>query len=312
MSSRLPTALSSFAAFAAIAAAQAPSSAPEPGSRNARTGVTTYSESVSRDLFSACDSDSDDRLDVFEAGDSLDAVRDAKDAAGFERLDTDRDGFVSWPEFDRHFWAIVQRGGAFHVRPCRSLAEPSPERQEARPASPLQVFLRLHDKNGNGGLDPDELEQMVRTTNLPPSLGSELRKLDQDMSGRVDEAELAPAFELLRPFVTGTPGAPAAASGALPPPWQAADTDGNGRIDQEEFASVLRRLDPTLARWAQVLLRALDKNGDGSLVGSELPQPERPVRHGTANNHRRAPTLLPSGTLTQAASDAPLLPAGDR
>jgi Ca2+-binding EF-hand superfamily protein len=308
MSSWLASVVLFVAATATLVPAQDAGSKQE-GSRGTRTGVQSYSESLSRDLFSACDADSDDRLDVFEASEALDAVAEPKDSAGFQRLDTDRDGFVSWPEFDQHFWTVVQRGGPFHVRPCRSLVEQARERQEARPASPLQSFLRLHDKNDNGGLDPDELEQMVRATNLPPTIGTQLRGLDHDRSGRVDEAELAPVWELLRPLVAGAGQGAGATTGVLPPPWQAGDLDGNGRIDTEELKAVLRRLDPALARWAQYLLRALDRDGDGGLGAGELPQPKRPVRHGTAaHRDASAPAATPNQTVSQASHD-PALPA---
>ncbi|MBL8729724.1 MAG: hypothetical protein JNM25_14950 [Planctomycetes bacterium] len=307
--SRLPLASLLLAATATLASAQSVA-APESGRRAPRTGVSSYSESVSRDLFSACDADSDDRLDVFEASDALDSIGGPKDSAGFQRLDTDRDGFVSWPEFDQHFWNVVQRGGAFHVRPCRSLVEPAPERQEAGPASPLQSFVRMYDKNGNGGLDPDELDQMVRATNLPPSIGGELRGLDHDRSGRIEEAELAPWFELLRGLVPGAGRPATAASGSLPPPWQAGDLDLDGRIDVGELTALLRRLDPALVRWAPQLLRALDSDGDGRLGPTELPQPERPLRHGTAARHLQPPGDAPNPTVSQAGTPASLPAAG--
>jgi Ca2+-binding EF-hand superfamily protein len=307
--SRLANACLLLVATAALAPAQSAGSPPT-DRRAPRTGVTSYSESVSRDLFSACDADSDDRLDVFEASDALDAVTEPKDNQGFQRLDTDRDGFVSWPEFDQHFWTVVQRGGAFHVRPCRSFVEQAPERQEARPASPLQGFLRMHDKNGNGGLDPEELDQMLRATNPPPSIGKELRSLDQDRSGRIEEAELAPWFELLRGLVPGAGRASAAPSGSLPPPWQAGDLDLDGRIDDAELTAVLRRLDPALVRWAPHLLRALDTNGDGRLSPGELPQPERPLRHGATTGQLLVPGDTTNPTVSQASNPASLPAAG--
>ncbi len=318
MSFRLALTPLLLAATAALAPAQAGGDTPSPGKRAARTGVQGYSESVSRDLFSACDADSDDRLDVFEASEALDAVASPKDSTGFQRLDTDRDGFVSWPEFDLHFWNVTQRGGVFHVRPCRTLVEQAPERQEARPASPLQGFLRMHDKNGNGGLDPDELEQMVQATNLPPAIGGELRGLDHDHSGRIEEAELAPWFELLRGLVPGAGSSTATAAGVLPPPWQAADQDGNGRIDGKELNTILQRLDPALVRWTAQLLRALDRDGDSSLGANELPPPQPPARHGTPARTTPAPTAptpgapaprAPTTTVSQVSNDALSLPA---
>ncbi|MBX3461601.1 MAG: hypothetical protein KF830_00380 [Planctomycetes bacterium] len=292
MSLRLRSALA-----VAVLAAAPPGLAQDAGRaapRAPRGGVPSYSESVSRDLFAACDADSDDRLDVFEAADALDCIDSPRDSQGFQRLDLDRDGFVSWPEFDRYFWTVVQRGDPFHVRPCRQLVESAPERQEARPASPLQAFLRLFDKNGNGGLDADEVEAMVRAASLPPPIATQLRALDLDRSGRIEEAELAPWFELVRSLVPGVGKEAMAGASTLPPPWQSADADGNGRLEASELAALLRRLDPALVRWAPHLLRALDRDGDGALAPSELPAAVRPPRHGTALGPRTAPTATVS------------------
>ncbi|MBL9079131.1 MAG: hypothetical protein JNL08_16635 [Planctomycetes bacterium] len=273
-----------------------------------RTGLQSYSESISRDLFTACDADSDDRLDVFEASDALDAIAGPKDSAGFQRYDTDRDGFVSWLEFDQQFWDTAQRGSTFRVRPCRNLGESTVERQQAQTLSPLQAFLRMHDKNGNGALDPDEVEAIVTTAGLQPTVGTQLRAQDRDRSGRIDEAELAPWFEQLRGMLPGTVGAADPARGSLPAPWQAGDRDGNGRLDAAELADLLRRLDPMLARWAEHLVRALDRDGDNALDHKELPVPETPSRHGPALRHPSGSGTTPGRTLSRATAEPTLVP----
>ena len=285
---------------ASVLAAQEPRPArsAESAGRSAppRTSVHSYSERASRDLFTACDADSDDRLDLFEACEALESLEDPKDSEAFLRLDSDRDGFLSWPEFDHHLWSIVQKGGSLHVRPCRHLVDQAPERQEARAATPLQRFLRLHDANGNGGLDAPEIDQMVRRTGLPPAIVGQLRTLDHDQSGRIEVAELAPWFELLRGLVPEAGAEPPAPGGALPPPWRTEDLDADGRIDEAELTAMLRRLDPSLPRWAAHLLRNLDRNRDGALDATELPAVRRAARPGTsaAPSVRPAPTPAPS------------------
>lgn len=262
---------------AGLAVGQATPKAGQPG-QGARPGIErtfrgSCSEAISRDLFSACDADGDDRLDVFEASEALDTVREPRDTAGFARLDGDRDGYVTWPEFQTLLQATLQRGDAFKVRTVRAFRAPA---EQARPAAPVLKLLQLYDTNQNGGLDPGEIDRYLRDNSLP-GLGTQLRSLDADRNGRVDAQELAPWLALL----PGRPvsDSPASANARLPEPWDAADTNQNGSLDAKELAVVLRRLDPSLAHWAADLLRALDRSRDGALQPDELP-PRTPL--GTA------------------------------
>ncbi|HEX5052019.1 MAG TPA: hypothetical protein VFZ65_09625 [Planctomycetota bacterium] len=257
------------------APAQLPRRTPVPDARLTpptapQTSVDTHSETTSRDLFSACDADGDDRLDLFEVSDAFDSIMGPQDSAGFLRLDLDRDGFVSWPEFDAHFLAIVKRGGSFRVRTCRRLVQQAPERQPAQTATPLEQFLHMFDANGNGGLDPAECDRIVEQSGLPPELGSRLRMLDLDQSGRVEATELAPWFEQLRGLLPTAGAARPDAAHELAPPWSAADRDHDGAIDATELDRVLRSLDPGLSRWTRQLLRRLDLDHSGSLSPAEL------------------------------------------
>ena len=109
--------------------------------------------------------------------------------------------------------------------------------------------------------------------------------LDLDGSGEVDEAELAPWFELLR----GGNRRPTDRVGGkqLPAPWQAADLDHDDRLDDDELARVLRAIDPALARWSTDLRKALDRNGDGKIEVGELPvaAPPDPTAGGQLPKH---------------------------
>lgn len=263
-----------------------------PPPKPARTAVRTWSEPVSRDLFSGCDTDADDRLDLFEASEALDTVQDPKNSEAFARLDTDRDGFLSWPEFDQHFWSVTQLGTTFHVRPSRQHVDQSPENREARAATKLQIFLMNHDENGDGALDPTEVEHMVVRTEVPPNIAAKLRGLDRDGTGKIEEAELAPWFESLRGRVPEATPAPLPRGGALLPPWHDNDTDQNGKIDAKELAATLRRLDPALARWADALLKLLDRDKDGVLTADELPAPRKSQRETAAANPTAAKTTV--------------------
>jgi Ca2+-binding EF-hand superfamily protein len=241
-----------------------------------RTSIDTHSERASRELFRGCDADSDDRLDLFEATDALETLDDPKDSRSFLLLDGDRDGYLTWTEFDAHFHAIVQRGAVFRVRTCRQQVAVAPELQPAAPATPTQRFLQLHDKNQNGGLDPEEVDRIVQQAGLLPAIGGQLKQLDIDRSGRIEEAELAPWFD--QPWFQQLgarmvmPGIePAAPPSPLPPPWTAIDASGDGRVDLDELTRALRRLDPGLARWAKHLLQQVDRDGDGAASAAELP-----------------------------------------
>lgn len=244
--------------------------------QNGESSADVHTEARSREMFTACDGDSDDRLDLFEASEALETLGDPKDIEAFQRLDRDRDGYVTWPEFDQHFRSIVQRGITFRVKTCRRLVPQAPEQQQARPLSPMQRFVQTYDKNGNGGLDPSEIDDLVKVIQLPPVISTSMKALDLDLSGRVEETELAPFFDRLRGSIA-IPGLelPKSAT-ALPAAWAPIDTNGDGVIDQAELKSALRHLDPTLARWAALLLKQLDRDKDGTLDASELPGGESP------------------------------------
>ncbi|MCU0865467.1 MAG: hypothetical protein MUC36_16910 [Planctomycetes bacterium] len=245
---------------------------PPPVERTYRGAVD---EAQSRDLFTACDSNADDRLDIFEAGSSLSLVRGAQDTEGFGRIDKDRDGFLAWPEFDQALRRALAGGGTMKARPNRALAVPLPE---PRAATRLQQFLQMHDSNRNGGIDPGELDQFLRQANLPPGIASQLRLLDQDRSGRLEATELAPWLDrLAAPTPAAAPAEPAKTS-SLPAPWGVADADVSNSIDEAELGRVLRHLDPLLGNWAAALKQLLDRNRDGVLQAAELtPDPASAV-----------------------------------
>jgi Ca2+-binding EF-hand superfamily protein len=260
----------------ATASAQSTAAPQDPNQAKTKPGTErtfrgSCSTSLSRDLFHAADLDGDDRLDVFEAHDALESMRDLRDHDGFARLDRDRDGFVSWPEFDQCLQKSLQGGGTFKIHLVRKLTAVAPE---ARPATPLQKFLQLHDSNGNGELDPAEVDKFLRESDLSPTLGAQLKTLDHDRSGRIEEAELAPWFEQLPGRGPTEPVGPAS---PLPPPWSTADQNRDGVLDADEWKALLRRLDPTLDRVADSLRERLDLSRDGKLQADELPG-RKPVR----------------------------------
>ena len=60
-----------------------------------------------------------DRLDLFEAAAAIEAIGSPRERDAFRRMDRDRDGFLSFPEFDALFRSVIQRGDTFRVRVCR-------------------------------------------------------------------------------------------------------------------------------------------------------------------------------------------------
>lgn len=242
----------------------------EPPSRGA-SSADTHTDARSREMFTACDGDSDDRLDLFEASEALETLGDPKDGSAFRRLDQDRDGYLTWPEFDHHFRSVVQRGATFRVRTCRRLVTQAPEQLQPGQATPLQRFLKLYDQNGNGGLDPAEIDLLVQKAGLLPVVGTQLKALDLDKSGRIEETELAPFFESMRGSLSLPGLAPEQPASPLPPQWAAIDGNGDGLIDVAELRRALQRLDPSLARWAERLLQNLDRDRSGKLGPAELP-----------------------------------------
>jgi Ca2+-binding EF-hand superfamily protein len=229
----------------------------------------SYSESVSRELFGACDGNSDDRLDVLEAVEAFDLLPSPRDHQGYARFDPDRDGFVTWPEFDQRFRRSLETTGTFRIRTRRAFSMPDAPPQKA---SALQKFLRAFDADGDGELSPVEVQKMLAATGLPAALAAPLMAADIDASGSISEAELAPWFQTLPLDQLPQVGE----SSSLPRPWFDGDADKDGAIDLDELRAVLRTLDPGLLRWAPELFAKLDADGDGALGIVEL-QPSTPA-----------------------------------
>ena len=255
----------------------------------------SYSESVSRELFTACDSNSDDRLDVLEAASAFETLRSPRDSESFARFDVDRDGFVTWPEFDQRFRRGIDKRGTFSVKTSRPFVEPAPPPQ---PATPLQQFMQLHDANRDGGLSPAEIDQLLAQLSLPETLGGPLRALDFNGSGRIEDAELAPWFEMLPPAARqlGMPQADPNAPPPLPQPWLDVDADKNSSIGIDELRQLLLRIDPLLDPWLRALFAALDLNADKQLTRDELPLPPSTE----AGDPRRSPGRTSQPTAARA------------
>ncbi|MFN7670102.1 MAG: hypothetical protein ACK5S5_06620 [Planctomycetota bacterium] len=163
-----------------------------------RTVRGDCSEAQSRNLFAGCDTDGDDRLDVFEASGAIEALRGLRDLDGFARFDVDRDGFIGWQEFDRVLRATLDSGLPFRVTVLRPAAPATPE---VRSLAAPQALLLEHDADRDGALDAVELGGALRRLDARCALWSAelLRALDQDRDGKLQATELAPLAKIAPP-----------------------------------------------------------------------------------------------------------------
>ena len=208
---------------------------------------------------------------MLETVDAFDLLPSPRDHQGYARFDADRDGYVTWPEFDQRFRKGIEAGGTFRVRTSRPFTMPEAPPQKA---TPLQQFLRTFDANGDGALSPSEIQKLLTATGLPAALATPLLASDLDGSGTISETELAPWCQSL-PLSGLTQ---ATGISPLPRPWFDGDKDKDGSIDLEELRGVLRMLDPDLLRWAAALMQRLDANQDKKLSPAELqPPPAEPA-----------------------------------
>jgi len=235
-----------------------------------RVAITNYSEATSHRLFMACDATGDDRLDLFEARLALEELGDPSSLDWFRRLDSDRDGYIEWPELDRFYQAIVRGGHTLHLR----LARPQPTTTSAPEANETseedagdEGIIGQFDTNDDGALDTAEIQKLAEALGLPPLPPSMLGQFDLNNDGIFDATELAPWI--------GQPGLDLLGSRASGPqltePWATIDDDSSGTIDQSELSVALRRIDPQLQRWAPELFQNLDLDGNGSLAPKEFP-----------------------------------------
>ena len=262
--------------------------------------LTAYSEAKSRALFHAADRNQDDRLDLFEAGAALSTLRDMAERGTFRRLDTNRDGFLEWPEFDAHVVHVLKLRGRLHVAvPLEAdtdalAATPAVARATGSPGAGLATgggsareaaaakggattitagpVFSLLDIDKDGLLGAKELMNLLKQRSLPPAALKQLPRLDRDGDGKLSPQELVLAERMVPGLIRREAAGAATAASALSVAGDAValDADGSGAIDSGELRAALRRIDPALGRHAERLVRAADRNGSGTVEPGEL------------------------------------------
>ncbi len=235
-----------------------------------RVQIQDHDDGKSRNLFTACDVDADDRLDLFETRAALRRIGDQNQGGWYRRLDHDRDGFLDWPEFDRYYRDLVRNGGILQLQLARPLAE---TQAVATPEalSPLRSTFELFDTDRDRSLNKGETEALLRSLGAPPTAFGLLQMFDRDHDGKFTELELGPPLQQFAPGMLPQATAESPTTAVAQSPFAALDLDGNQAISVHELEHALRRIDPQMARWAPQVLLGLDRNSDGVIRAGELP-----------------------------------------
>ncbi len=207
--------------------------------KNSQRNYTEYSRALSWSLFEACDANGDDRLNLFEASRAIPSLGGPQDAASFRALDTNKDGFVHWPEFDTRFRETIARDGIFAVKPPRPVflvRDPSAAEEKKVDLAPHQQILELVDSDEDEAISPDELTLFLKIAGLPPQLATQhFAKLDADSSGKLTRNEFEAILSSQLPKIFGKrPKQDDKMHERLPEDLRAVDKDRNGVIDKTD------------------------------------------------------------------------------
>jgi len=231
-------------------------------------GFDNHDQRRSRAAFKACDRDGDDRLSVVEARYCLAGIGSADDLSGFQAMDTNRDGFLHWHEFDARFKATTARGSTFRFLPARPFSDPSAgTRAKGKRIPKEQTAAELVVAMANVDTDPHisraEFLGLLKALGQPPTLAASFDAIDMDKSGGVSQAEFVPVLSAV-PFLA-----------------QLVLAQQNKTTQQVLPAELNRRLaglHPTLQRWHRVVFQQADRNGNGVLEKAELKTTPAPAR----------------------------------
>lgn len=193
-----------------------------------------------KEFLSRLDKDGDSKISKEEAPERM--------KENFDRLDTNKDGFIEAEEFAR-------AAGALGGRPAGAPpGTPAPGSGDAKAAE--EQFTK-HDANSDGKLTkdevPDGLKEMFQR--ISDRVGADSLTKEQFVRALLQRRPEGGRPPEGRP---GEPGRPGAGPMVALPVLKALDADGDGEISKAEIEG------------ASKALAALDKNGDGKLSRDEI------------------------------------------
>ena len=245
-----------------------------PSGKESWVELESWTQSRSRAAFSACDPNGDDRLSIFEASAAFKSIEGPQNPAPFRRLDSNSDGYLNWPEFDKRYRSILKRGNSFRIRATRPFSVDTEDPRSADENLRASYLMRVLDQDADGKLTVQEIISLLTTKGLPKPLLERFQKLDTDNSGAVSPQELQPLATLLPngPTIFSPTSHDSPAKSNLPAdlPFSSADRNRDGQIEQGEIVDSLRRLHPSLARWSKRIIEDADSSGDKILSQAEL------------------------------------------
>jgi Ca2+-binding EF-hand superfamily protein len=168
----------------------------------------------------------------------------------FSNMDTDQDSLVSMIEFDSTLAKLEQQ---------MKKGDSGMQAMSGMPPPPDQVFDAA-DTNGDGTVSQEEL-----TAVLGEKGADVFSQVDTDGDGQISRAE-DEAFRAKMDEQMSKGGSGMSAMSGMPPPpdqvFDAADTNGDGTVSQDELAAVLGE------KGADVFSR-VDTDGDGLISRTE-------------------------------------------
>jgi Ca2+-binding EF-hand superfamily protein len=192
------------------------------------------------DLFRRLDRNGDGKVEI----DEVPEPRRERFREAMKQADANSDGAIDKDEFAKVQQQLFGQAGAGRPNPgSRPAGPPNGPMPSEGPAGRLPLLFGVLDTDGDRRLSASEIEHAAEA----------LKKLDKDGDGFVDLAELFPQ----RPPA----GAPGGNLEAMLQRWKAADTDGDGKLSEEEAPQGLKQN-----------FKRLDANSDGQLDEQELRQ----------------------------------------